>query len=231
MNRLKEAGQTVARKLLVTAAIRGAEAQGYTLERQPGRGLSSVYVMSKDGDSTVTSLRTTQDRWIAFPPLDKGKRWKTLDDVETVLVSAVDDPDDPQNVSVHIMPADEVRRRFDESYAARMAQGHTVRDNFGMWVMLDKGDPKNTPTQAGHSLAIDYPAIAEYSLDELEAELTFNNGEVDADLEDEDDAPSEPSNAPALHTVSDVLEFARARIAELTGMPADAIKLDLKMGV
>lgn len=144
-----------------------------------------------------------------------------------VLVSTVDAPEEPQNVSVHLMPADEVRRRLDASYAARIAQGHTVRNNFGMWVMLDKGDER-TPTQVGHSLAVDYPAIAEYSLDELEAELDIAEGPSAADLDDETD---ESVGIPALQTVSDVLEFARERIAKLTGLPAATIKLDLKMGV
>ena len=39
----------------------------------------------------IASVRTTRDRWIAFPPLDGGTRWKTLDDVELVLVAAVDE--------------------------------------------------------------------------------------------------------------------------------------------
>ncbi len=36
---------------------------------------------------------------------------------------------------------------------------------------------------------------------------------------------------PAPRMMADVLTFAREKIAVLTGMPADAIKLDLKMGV
>src|SRR5215469_12237341 len=54
--------------LLVEAAKRAARENGYALSRLPGRGLSNVWHISKNGDSKVASIRTTRDRWIAFPP-------------------------------------------------------------------------------------------------------------------------------------------------------------------
>jgi hypothetical protein len=98
-----------------------------------------------------------------------------------------------------------------------------------MWVTLDKGDDL-VPSQVGHSLALDYPAIGHFTLDELEAGVEPETKHL------ADEAAPEPEEAvsedvPPLTTVVDVLNFARAKIAALTGMPADAIKLDLKMGV
>jgi hypothetical protein len=214
---------------MVRAAIKGAEKAGYSLKRQPGRGLSNTYEVTKDGKTKVASVRTTQDRAIAFPPLKKGTVWKTLSDVDLVLVSAVDDKDNPQSVYVHMIPADEVRKRFDASYAARIKAGHIVRDDYGMWITLDKGDDA-VPSQVGHSLALDYPAIAHFTIDELEAEMEKGGGEEDAD------APVEPLDlaAPAeveLPTIADVLAFARKKIAALSGLPVEAINLDLKMGL
>lgn len=232
MNRLKEMGQTNAWHLMVSAALKGAEQCGYTLSRKPGRGLSNTYEMTKDDETQVASVRTTRDRWIAFPPLDGGKRWKTLDDVDTVLVSAVDDKENPQEVDVYLFPADEVRRRFDASYAARIEQGHTVRDDYGMWVTLDEGDD-SVPSQVGHSLAIDYPAIARFTIDELEEELDLDvrKGDgVEEERERIEPVERQPS-APALATVAEVLEFAREKISALTGLSKESIKLDLKMGV
>jgi hypothetical protein len=228
-NRLKEMGQSAAWHLMVRGAIKGAEQAGYSLKRQPGRGLSNTYEVTKDGKTKVASVRTTQDRWIAFPPLEKGTRWKTLDDVELVLVSAVDNRENPQNVDVYLFPADEVRKRFDASYAARIKQGHTVRDDYGMWVMLDKGD-NEVPSQVGHSLALDYPAIARFSIDELEAEMG------DSTADEDEGAPVEPLDVgnPVegdLLTIADVLAFARKKIADLSGLPTEAINLDLKMGL
>jgi hypothetical protein len=224
-NRLKEMGETASWRLLVAAAIEGATRSGYALKRQPGRGLSNTWEVTKDGEAKIASVRTTRDRYIAFPPLEGGKRWKTLDDADLVLVSAVDDPANPQNVDVYLFPADVVRQRFDASYAARIEHGHTVRDNFGMWVMLDVGDDQ-IASQVGSGLAVDYPAIARFSIDELEgaavAPASVNEA---AALEPEDTDGASPS----FTTVAEVLASARSEIARLTGMPLEAIKLDLKI--
>ena len=221
-------GQGSAWRLMVRGALKGAEQAGYTLKRQPGRGLSNTYEMTKNGKTKIASVRTTQDRWIAFPPMDNGKRWKTLDDVELVLVSAVDNRENPQNVDVYLFPADEVRARFHASYAARIAENHTVRDNYGMWVLLDKGDDQVT-SQIGHSLAIDYPAIAHFSIDELEGEV-LDRSRVQEEAEQSDLVDTERPLDDRLNTIAEVLAFARERIAALSGFPAASITLELKMG-
>jgi len=228
-NRLKEMGETASWRLMVSAALEGAKAAGYTMKRQPGRGLSNTYEMTKDGKTLIGSVRTTRDRAIAFPPLDQGTRWKTLSDADIVLVSAVDDRLNPQNIDVYLFPADEVRKRFNASYVARIENGHSVPDNYGMWIPLDKADD-GVISQVGHSLAVDYPAIARFTIDELEATAGGESKQMAAEAGPEVE-DVEAHAAPALTTVADVLAFARERIATLTGMPADAIKLDLKMGV
>lgn len=230
VNRLKEMGETASWRLMVSAALQGAKAAGYTMKRQPGRGLSNTYEMTKDGKTQIASVRTTRDRFIAFPPLDGGKKWKTLDTADLVLVSAVTDPANPQSVDVYLFPGDAVRKRFNASYAARIEAGHTVRDDFGMWVMIDKGDDEII-SQVGHSLALDYPAIAHFTLDELEAELEPETRQMAAETAPESEEGFAVEAGPVLKTVADVLSFAREKIAALTGMPADSIKLDLKMGV
>jgi hypothetical protein len=228
-DRLKLTNDMASWRLMVGAAIEGAKRIGYELKRQPGRGLSNTYDGIKDGKTSTVSVRTTRDRWFAYQPVEGGTRWKTLDEAELVLVSAVDDPADPRNVDVYLFPADEVRKRFDASYAARSENGHTMRDGYGMWVKLDAGDP-SVPSQVGAGLADDYPAIARFSLDELEASAPPQVvEEIPVPLQEE--ASQEEAGGPALSTVADVLTFARERIAELTKIPADAIKLDLRMGV
>jgi hypothetical protein len=228
-NRLKDMGETASWRLMVNAALAGAKAVGYSMKRQPGRGLSNTYEMTKDGKTQVVSVRTTRDRYIAFPPLDGGKKWKTLDSADLVLVSAVDDPAAPQSVDVYLFPAEEVRRRFDSNYAARIENGHTVRENFGMWVMIDQGDD-TIISQVGHSLAVDYPAIAHFSIDELEKAVEpSTKALLDESAPEHGEAIA--TSQSQLNTVADVLTFAREKISELTGMPADVIKLDLKMGV
>src|SRR4051794_5720938 len=124
-NVLEGLSETVKWHLMVEAAKRGAMADGYALDRVPGRGLSNVWMITKNGKSQKASIRTTRDRWFAFPPLDNGKKWKTLDEVDVVIVATVDDRHDPKNVEVYMFPAAEVRKRFDASFAARVAAGRT----------------------------------------------------------------------------------------------------------
>ena len=227
-NRLREMGEGAGRRLMVGAAIKAVEQQGYSLKRQPGRGLTAVYDALKGPNKSVQSIRTTRDRWFAFPSLQNGKAWKTLDNCDLVTVAAVDSVENPQAVNVYLFPADEVRRRFDASYAARTKAGHNVKNDWGMWVMLDKGDDSVT-SQVGHSLAVDYPAIATFTLDELEAGIEVAP-EAEAIVETAaDEEEAEP--AIPLNTVAEVLAFAQERIAALTGMPVEGVKLDLKMGV
>jgi hypothetical protein len=228
-NVLTELDNSARWHLMVQAGIQGAEGLGYTLKRQPGRGLSNTYEVTKDGKTQIASVRTTRDRWVAFPPLEGGKKWKTLDDADLVLVSSVDDRENPKFVEVYLFPANEVRKRFNASYHARLSNGHTMRDNYGMWVTLDRGDDE-VPTQVGHSLAIDYPYIARFAIDDLIAELDLDlRKRTDpASVEVEEEVIED--ERPALATVADVLTFAREQIAALTGMPIDTIKLDVKIG-
>jgi hypothetical protein len=212
-------------RLLVEAAKAGALAQGYKLTRVPGRGLSNVWNVEKDGKTKVAAIRTTRDRWIAFPPLENGTKWKTLDDVELVVVAAVDSKDDPKNVEVYIFPATEVRQRFDKALAARTKAGHVNKDNFGMWVALDP-DPRNIAASVGGGIAKQYKPVKVYSIETLMAHLPEPTPD---DNNATDMEPEEVESAPRLTTIAEVVAWARERVAEIAGIKVEAVKLDLKM--
>src|SRR2546429_123443 len=159
VNRLEGLPETVKWHVMVEAAKRGAEAAGYTLDRVPGRGLSNIWTITRNGESRKASIRTTRDRWFAYPPLENGKKWKTLDDVEVVIVAAVDDRHEPENIEVYIFPTNDVRKRFDDAFAARTGAGQTVRNNFGMWVRLDQ-DTRNIPASVGSGIIDKYKPVA-----------------------------------------------------------------------
>lgn len=227
-SKLNEQSETVKWRIMVEAAKKGAETEGYSLERVPGRGLSNIWNIKKNGKSQVASIRTTRDRWFAFPPLEKGKKWKTLDDVEVVIVATVDSKEDPENVEVYIFPADEVRTRFDAAYAARIKAGQNPKDNFGMWVALDR-DTRRTATSVGSGIIDSYRPVATYSIDELlDARPDFEE-----EPEQEDLPMSEPeveqSSEPKLTTIADVMSWARVKVAEIAGVATEAVKLDLKI--
>lgn len=220
-NLLDGHSETVKWRLLVDAAKAAVTAQGFSLSRVPGRGLSNIWNITKDGKTRVASIRTTRDRWIAFPPLHGGAKWKTLDDVQTVIVAAVDSKDDPENVEVYIFPADEVRKRFNAAYAARNKEGLTIKDNFGMWVSLDRDD-RGLAASVGSGILDHYKRVAAYSISDLLSE----NPHEDAVAEELEQYPPEAGGST---TIAEVMMWTRERVAQLAGVQADAVKLDLKI--
>src|ERR1700674_4880431 len=93
--------------ILVGAAKRGLEAKGFDMIRVPGRGRSNVWGIERHGKTQRAAIGTTKYDWFAFPSLLGGKKWKTLDDVDVVIVAAVDVVENPQNVDVYFFQADE----------------------------------------------------------------------------------------------------------------------------
>ena len=217
-NQFKSRPTSERRRMLVDAATRALAKTNAELKRIPGRGKSNVWEIEEGGQVKRVAVRTTQDRWFAFPPMENGTKWKTLSDVDVVVVASVDDRDDPRRVEVYRFDADEVRKRFDESYAARTGAGQSEPDGYGMWVALDK-DRRGLPASVGSGIAAQYPPIATYPLDQRKAEEP-----VAADEKGEDAVLG-----PEPETIATVMSFARARIAELSGVPEESVKLDCRI--
>lgn len=223
-NLLSELSESVRWRLMVDAAKKGMAAQGYSLARVPGRGLSNIWTVSKDGKSKMASIRTTRDRHIAFPPLEGGAKWKTLDDVDLVVVATVDSKEDPENVEVYLFPADDVRKRFNAHYVARSKDGQTIKDNFGMWVGLEHDD-RGIAASVGTGIIDHYKPIAVYAI----ADLLADNPHIETGGEEPVEGTGEMAAAPSLSTIADVMAWARDRVAHLAGVQTDAVKLDLKI--
>ncbi|MEY9498997.1 hypothetical protein ABIF33_008017 [Bradyrhizobium elkanii] len=223
-NVLEGLSETVKWHLMVEGAKRALEANGYKSDREPGRGLSNVWTITKNGESRKASIRTTRDRWIAFPPLDDGKKWKTLDEVDAVIVATVDDRDDPKRVEVYIFPATDVRERFDAAFAARTAAGQTVRNNFGMWVRLDH-DTRNIPRSVGSGIVDQYKPIAVFPIADLLTEASAIDpvalGDFDSDTANDD--PEALDNDPPL-TIAE----AKRRLALTFGVKPENIKITVE---
>jgi len=227
-NRLQGLSETVKWHLMVEAAKLGAKAQGYDLEREPGRGLSNVWTVIKGGKSQRAAIRTTRDRWIAFPSLAKGTKWKTLDDVELVIVASVDSKEEPENIEVYIFPADEVRQRFDDAYKARVNGGRVVRENYGMWVSLERHKP-GQPMGAGSGIIEKYKPVAIFSIEKL---LVESAADITSSSEDADEAEAleqVETSEPHFTTIAQVMAWAREQVADIAGVKLEAVKLDLKL--
>lgn len=223
-NSFKQLSASVRWSVLVEGVKKAAQSKGYTMTRHPGRGLSNIWDLTRNGETRVAAIRTTQDRAIAFPPLDDGKTWKTLSNVDRVLVGVVDHKEDPTKVEVYCFDAKEVRQHFDAAYKARVADGHIVRNNYGFWVSLDPDD-RNIASSVGAGLAAKHKPIAVYSLADLAASAAASNVAI-AGIDEDDD---EPEAAPTFSTIADVMAWACKSIAEISGVPVASVKLDLKI--
>lgn len=154
--------------------------------------------------------------------MENGTKWRTLDDVTVVVVAAVDDREDPRNVEVYKFDAEEVRKRFDASYAARIDAQQTVRDDFGMWLNLDEDD-RGLPASVGTGLAATYPPIATFPLEELIARTAAEPAVMSEDGEAVGAATRQPQ------TIAEVIDGARKHIATLAGVRMEAVKLDCRI--
>ncbi len=210
-------------QLMVDAAKRGLIEAGYRLTRMPGRGMSNVWSIELDGKVQTAAIRTTRNRWFAFPPLEGGTKWKTLDDVDLVVVSAVDNAENPKRAEVYLFKAADVRKRFRAAYDARKRAGQAVRDDFGMWIGLDT-DPRDLPSSVGSGLAQVSPPLATLALEEVEEphgrEAAKTQSPTRNGLEGETREPQ---------TIVEVLAWARQKVAIIAGVRTEAVKLDLKI--
>jgi len=187
--------------------------QGWAITKEK-LGKASVRRISKDGDSKLVSIRTTQDQWIAFPPKPEQDGWITLDDVDVVVAVSVDANDPPREALVHWLPADEMRKRFDAALEARVAAKRVQPDRRGIWIPLyeREADNRENVSYIGGGAGLDYPAIARVPIDGGDGAppRAAANGVDDGEGNDED----------AL-TIAE----AKRRLSRTLGVPESSIKI------
>lgn len=94
-----------------------------------------------------------------------------------------------------------------------------------MWVNLDEDD-RGLPASVGSGLAIAYPPIATFALEEL---IGAHGGEPAAVSDKVETVGASGATAEEPHTIAEVMDWARKRIATLSGVRAEAVKLDCKI--
>jgi hypothetical protein len=164
-----------------------------------------------------------------------------LSDVDLVLVATVDDLEDPKYLEVFMLDAREVEHCFNASYQERVKQGHVVRDNFGMWINLDK-DTRGIAASIGSGLVTTKKALGRYAITDLLAEVASENDEEEGIGNDSEEmgsnSPEFDSDAlvadsgtlkHSTATVGEIIDEAKRRIAAIVGVPSHAIRLDLKI--
>ena len=206
------------RERLFDIGVETLEAQGWTVERIPGSGKSSVRRITKNGKSEVVSIRTTQDTYIAFPRKQDDKTWVTLSEVDAVVAVSVDDGENPKFALVHMLPGDEMRDRFDRTYAARKSANHTIPLGRGVWLSLYLDEATSPPHLVGAGAGIAHPATARVPLEP--------DDEVDAD----GGSPVEP-RAPKRSARDEpplTIAEAKRRLAATLGVEPSSIKITVE---
>lgn len=177
------------RDRLFNAAVEALTGEGWTVERMPRAGKASVRRLTRGSEQLVACIRTTQDRWIAFPRNASDTDWVTLKDVDVVVASSVNDKDNPQFALVHVIPGDEARDRFDRAYKARMAAGHSIPVGRGVWVSLYETESTNPVSFVGAGAGLVHRPIARIPLN--------SESSVAAEEQGADKAASPTGAAPA----------------------------------
>ena len=149
------------KKRLFQIGVETLQRRGWAVTKEK-LGKSSVRRISKNGDSKLVSIRTTQDQWIAFPPKPDGKGWITLDDVDVVIAVSVDANDPPREALVHWLPGDDMRKRFTVALRARLAADRVQPDRRGVWIPLymREEDNRENVSYIGGGAGLDYPEVA-----------------------------------------------------------------------
>ena len=201
------------RAVLFQAGLDALKKEGWKVEKA-GLGKSSVRKITRNGETKLVSIRTSQDCWIAFPRSPGDQGWLTLDDVDLVLAVSVDDKYSPREVRAHLIPADKMKERYDRAYAARMDANYSIPVGRGVWLALYEREAKDPVTLVGAGAGLDYPALYTMPLDGKARVEPDAQAAADESL-DEDEGPL---------TIAE----AKRRLAKTFGVAPEAIKITVE---
>jgi hypothetical protein len=204
------------RRALVDAALATLEQQGWAVAKVRGGGKGRVRRITKAGKSRLAVIRTTQDRYLAFPRAEDGA-WITLSDVDVVVAASVDDAVDPHFALVHIFDGDEMRQRYDRAYKARIDAGHSIPDGRGLWLALYE-EESNAPGRVGAGAGLVHPPIAKVPL----------NGVGRSGGRPSTDTPRKSADGAPDEYVPLTIAEAKARLARTLGVDPSAIKITVE---
>ncbi len=194
------------------------EKHGWKVERVPGAGKSSLRKITKNGKSQLVSVRTTQDTSIAFPRTQDDSAWVTLSEVDAVLAVSVDDPHNPTCAKVHMLPGDEMRDRFDRTYAARRKAGHVIPFGRGVWLALYFKEASAPPSYVGAGAGLKHPPL------EIVPLAPGDLAEPDTEIRE-----AEPTTSPAATDDSPLtIPEAKRRLAITFGVDPSSIKITVE---
>jgi len=208
---LAVAAPNVARTFLLSVGSSLLVQLGYQIEDRSKRK-RAIWYLRRNGMLERADVRTTRDRWFACTRTADGS-WPAIDGVEKVVVIASDDRHRPREIQVYVLPAGKVRDRVEEAYAARTAAGIKSEGGFSLWIGLDATD-SDSPTRVGCGLGEEHPPIARRPLDDGPAP-----------------APPDTLSTPSAlrRTIAEVKAAAAREIAEIAGVSADSVRIEVRI--
>ena len=105
---------------------------------------------------------------------------------------------------------DEMRKRFDRAYRARLGAGHTIPVGRGVWVSMFLAEDPDAPSSVGGGIALDKKPLLSMKLD---APFDEGSPEVSAPV------PGRGEEAPL--TIAE----AKRRLAQSLGVAPEKVKI------
>lgn len=212
---------------LVNAALATLEKQGWKVARVKGGGKGRVRRITKGNKSLLAAIRTSQDEYIAFPRTEDDSEWLTLSEVDVVVCAAVDDAREPKFAQVHMFDAADLTKRFDRTYAARKAAGHTLPIGRGVWLSLYHEEGTDPVGRVGAGIGLASPPVERIPLKAGNVVPVGNTptppsesaaARAADDDDDDDDGDDEPLTIPQ----------AKVRLARTLGVDPANIKITVE---
>jgi hypothetical protein len=166
----------VTKQELFESADRALRAEGWAIERTPGRNTSERRIV-RGNESHLIAIRTSTNTWFGFGP--SGVMPENYD---FVVVSSVDQEENPTEIRVHKIPGDKVAEAIQRHREARRARGGQGELNMN-WLSLYSrdGHPRRMGEDPGGGLGLDFTPIYRWRLGEAVAEPQTVEVEPDAD--------------------------------------------------
>ena len=209
---------------LLDCAKKALECDGWRLTRDS----SSIYKLSRNQESKILAIRTTQNELVGFNRSETKDGWQTLDfgredepsKVEDVVFVSIDK--ERTLIRVHKIPVKDVREHFDKAFKIReekaSQEGKTPPKL--LFLPLYKPEIKGKPKTTGWGLGLEE--------DTLIKEFDFKTSETAGDehnsahhvqsIHPSQNVPNEPGL-----TISE----AKKRLAESLGVEPDCIKISI----
>jgi hypothetical protein len=178
------------KRQLIDIAEQGLRDGGWMVERTGGRNTSERRIV-RGNERLLISIRTSRDAYFGFGPSGVSP-----EDYDFVVVSSVDQKENPTEVRVHQIPGRKVAEAIAAHREARRAHGDRGELAHN-WLSLYTRDYGGRYPDRGAGLGLDFPPIHRVALGLLGEPLDTSLPRVER---------QEPATPDRLETVRQILE-------------------------